>query len=90
MLVNEIVYMHIHYEEKYIKHNRITELEREVIDLKQKNDFYDKYVVFVSPDVDADKYHHLGCEDFDTSSFVAYNVKQAEYNGYSPCSKCCE
>lgn len=50
--------------------------------------FYEKHVVVVSDD-GTNLYHKYGCEDFDDSSFWAYNVEKAEQLGYIPHKGCC-
>ncbi len=49
--------------------------------------FYKYYVAIVSDD-DTKIYHTYGCELLDLSHFLIYNTSQAEYLGYSACSKC--
>lgn len=49
--------------------------------------FYKYYVAIVSDD-DTRLYHTYGCELLDLSHFLIYNTSQAEYLGYSACSKC--
>lgn len=77
-----------YYEKKILEQQKqILNLNK---DIKEKENFlvfYEKYVVFVNDDK-SKKYHKYGCDDLDTSSFLAYNTKAAKDRGYSPCSKC--
>lgn len=49
-------------------------------------DYYDS-AVFVN-DEDHKYYHYYDCPVFDYSSYYIYNVENAEYQGYKPCSIC--
>ncbi len=51
-------------------------------------DFYDSYVVFVMLDSANKYYHRYSCSEFTQRNFLAYSVKLAEANGYSPCPIC--
>ena len=51
--------------------------------------FYDTYVVFVMLGSDTKYYHKYDCKNFEKRNFLAYSIKLAEANGYSPCPICC-
>lgn len=55
---------------------------------KSKLYFYERHVVFVSDD-GTNLYHKCDCEDFDDSSFWAFNTEQAKSKGYVAHKKCC-
>ncbi|MBR2615548.1 MAG: hypothetical protein IKC69_02600 [Clostridia bacterium] len=55
--------------------------------LRQFLEFYEKFIVFVSDD-GTNRYHTYGCEEFDSSSFLAFNVDAAISQGYTPCPHC--
>lgn len=82
----------------------IAELERKISDLEEENKqyydywvdsfneiaFYDEHIVFVA-DNGTNLYHKYDCSIFQNSeSFWAYNTEAAEYEGYRPCSNCCD
>ncbi len=52
--------------------------------------FYDTYVVFVMLSSDDKYYHKYSCPEFTQRNFLAYSVKLAEANGYTPCPICFE
>lgn len=52
----------------------------------EKAAFLDKYIAIIET---GNVYHKHGCEELDeNSSFIAYNIKIAEAQGYKPCPKC--
>lgn len=70
-------------------------LEADLAELQDQNDqltgelsFYDAHVVFVMTNSSDKLYHKYSCPLFDKKSFLAYNPKLAEANGYSPCPTC--
>lgn len=67
----------------------LSALREKMTALEQEIAFYDAYVVFVVLE-DTDKlYHNYACDHFQPQGFVAYSVKLAQANGYSPCPDCC-
>lgn len=54
----------------------------------KKAAFLDQHIALITPG--SAYYHTYDCEEFDHSSFVAYNIKTAEKKGYTPCPKCHE
>ena len=63
-------------------------LTQQVAGYQTEVEFYDTYVVFVMLSSSDKYYHKYDCADFTKRNFLAYSVKLAEANGYSPCPKC--
>lgn len=85
--IENLIYLNSQYSSNIKKlHTKIDELETEISDLNNDMAFYNKYIVFVNSGVNV--YHSLDCENFDSSSFLAFNVENAFGQGYKPCSKC--
>lgn len=50
--------------------------------------FYSQHIVLIG---EGSKYHKYGCSYLDmTDGFLAYNTENAKYQGYKPCSHCCD
>lgn len=75
---------------------QLNERSYTIRDLRSEIAFFDEHIVFVSGTNSnryfayANRYHKFGCSYFDSSTFWAYNTKQAESKGYSPCPECCQ
>ena len=64
------------------------ELSGKVQSYEAEIEFFDTYVVFVMLS-SADKYYHrYSCPNFTQRNFLAYSVRLAEANGYTPCPVC--
>ena len=72
-----------------IQRNNAENMEDLYWESNSKLRFYEMYVVFVSSNDGTNLYHKYGCEDFDSSSFRAYNINLAKANGYVAHKKCC-
>lgn len=55
-------------------------------ELKEEADFMAEFVVIV-PD-NTSIYHKYGCKYLDLTSFLIFNIDNAEEQGYNPCSHC--
>ena len=68
----------------------IKELQDENLNMLVKIGFYDRYAVIVGDD-GTKKYHKYGCSYLDTSDGLwIFNTENAKYQGYKPCSHCCD
>lgn len=65
--------------------------EKEIRSLKEDRErlrFWDNFAVIVT--VSGEKYHTYGCPYIDESDFYIFNIENAKYLGYEPCSYCCK
>ena len=63
-------------------------LQEQMKDYEAEAEFIDEYVVFVIIN-NADRYYHkYSCPNFTQRNFLAYSVRLAESNGYTPCPVC--
>ena len=83
--------------------NDVADCQKEIKDLEEDRDYYyeyyrknmskvyimDKSIVFVVDD-GTNLYHKYECSKFMARNYWAYNVENAEYLGYEPCSRCCD
>jgi cell division protein FtsL len=79
--------------EIYSLDSKVTKLNNDIknnkeilIEFASKALFIDTYIALVNEN--SYKYHTFDCDDFDTSSFWAYNINAAEQKGYYACPKC--
>ena len=59
--------------------------------LKEQTNFMDNYIGIIDANSDSNLYHKYFCEELDWDSdwsIRVFNIKRAEIEGYSPCSKC--
>lgn len=76
------------------KKDKISSLEAEIEELKEKNNdlqgkanFLDNYIVFVVDN--GEKYHSYNCTHFkNCKTYRAYNIEAAKSKGYEPCKVC--
>lgn len=64
----------------------ISDLRKEIYDSAERLDFYDSFIVFC--DDNSNYYHKYDCDKWDNESFYAYNIENAEAQGYKPCPDC--
>jgi cell division protein FtsB len=69
--------------------SEIAKLQAKLNQVPDKLKFYDAYIVFVEND-GTDSYHKYECDKFKGEDFWAYNVEQAIWRDYKPCSICCD
>lgn len=69
--------------------NSQTQSNKELIENRDKLDFFDEYIALVKDD-NTNWYHKYNCFKFDGKDFLAFNIDQAEDLGYEPCPFCCK
>ena len=69
--------------------NNISDLEYELSNLKNRENWIDRNVVFIEDD-GTNLYHKYDCYKFKGNTYWVHNIEYAVYRGYKPCSWCCD